>query len=419
MHVPLVSFSLLCFITQVTAQFEFPSPAIEYDAPPLETGVLGVTAFFTLTTLIQLIIVSTYLFRGRSPHILPAVVVLLGMLFMIVSNVLFILQLLTFYVSFDPLLPDKLNPRFHAGEALFYDWADPLIFVAVALIVRDRYRTHTQKANSDKTLTKPLPIELFMIPFYVFAAFIVIFSSSFTRVFQTLPTFDAGLSEAQYEAQLAKYEARLNIGNDLVYTSDAISFFATLLLVPLVALVRSRIGRDELMNWTSFAIIPSLCFRIIPSIVITVMDTNTKLDTFTSEQLDLANIITNLVFYFIVFCFFCHIFVWTRLWYGPGEQSNNSNNSYGYIGGQMPLAQFPGQWGYPQGGTYMYVQTTPGMQYPPAQGQFQGVHGQVQQYPLPQDNGQNPSSGQVTQHPLPQTQQVSGPEKALPAQPTQ
>ncbi|KAF8501222.1 hypothetical protein BU17DRAFT_102312 [Hysterangium stoloniferum] len=414
MYVPLVSFSLLCLITQVTAQFEFPSPPIEYDAPPLETGVLGVTAFFTLTMLIQLIIVSTYLFRGRSPHILPAVIVLLGILFMIVSNVLLILQVLTFYVSFDPLLPDKLNPRFAAATGLFSAWADPLIFVAVALVVRDRYRTHTQKAKSDEILTKRLPIELFMIPFYVLAAFIVILSSSYTRVFQTLPTFDPGLSEAQYDAQLAKYQARVKVKNDLFYTSDAMYFFATLLLVPLVALVRSRIGRDELINWTSFAIIPFLCFRIICEIVIFIKNANPNLDTFTSEQIDLAATITDLGFYFIVFCFFCHIFLWTRLWDGPGEQSNKSNNSYGYTGVQMPLAQFPGQWGYPQGGTYMYVQNTPGMQYPPVQGQFQGVYGQVQQYPLPQTNGQNPSSGQVTQHPLPQTQQVSGPETALP-----
>ncbi|KAF8501223.1 hypothetical protein BU17DRAFT_102313 [Hysterangium stoloniferum] len=436
MFIPLVSFFLLSLITQAIAQFDFPSPASQYDAPPLEIGVLGVTAFFTLTTLIQLVIVSTYLIRGRSPHILPAVLIVLGILFSLISYVLRVVQNLAAYESFNPLLPETLVVRVDPAWRLFTNWADPLIFVAVALIVRDRYRTHRQTSESDKTLTKPLPIELFMIPFYVLAAFVTIFSSAYVGVEQTFPTIDFGLSDAEVDAQRANFNARVKVRDNLVYTSETMYCLATVMLVPLTALVRSRIRSDkvrmlslrfviclvlhaalgQLIDWTLFAIIPFLCLRIIPQIVILVEGAKPILDTVTLEQLDLASIITDGAFYFIVFCFFSHIFVWTRLWDVPGEQSNNS---YGYTGGQMPLAQFPGQWGYPQGGAYMYVQSTPGMQYPPVQGQFQGVHGQIQQYPLPQTNGQNASSGQVTQHPLPQTQQVSGPETALPAQPSQ
>jgi hypothetical protein len=86
---------------------------------------------------------------------------------------------------------------------------------------------------------------LFMIPFYVLAAFIVIFSSASIGVFQTLPTFDPDFTLDQYDAQLVKYNARLNVGNDLYYTAETMYCLATVLLVPLAVLVRSRIGRDK------------------------------------------------------------------------------------------------------------------------------------------------------------------------------
>jgi hypothetical protein len=141
--------------------------------------------------------------------------------------------------------------------------------------------------------------------------------------------------------------------------------------------------------------------RFIPQIFIFVKYAKPNLDDMTLQQLDLAGTITNSTFYFIVFCFFCHIFVWTRLWHGPGEQSSSS----------MPLAQFPGQWGYPQGGGYMYVQNATGGQYLPAQGKPQNGQGPLEQNSLQQTHGQSPSSGQFTQYPLPQTQEVFGQEK--------
>jgi len=389
MYTLLVSFYLLSLITQTRAQVDL---TIRYDAPSLETGVIAVSAVFTLTTLIQLIIVWTYLNRGRSPHILPAVLVLWGMLFLLISYVMRILEVLTRYVFFDLMLPKKLTARFDIANAIFFDWADPLIFVAVALIVRDRYRTHRQNAKSDKRPIKPLSIGLFMIPFYVLAAFIVIFTSSSIGVLHTLPTFSPTLSETQFEAQLANRDARIKLGNRLLYAAETMYCLGTVLLVPLAILVRSRIGRDKLMNWTLFAIIPVLCMRVIPQIVILVEEAKPTLDDITSEQLNLASVVTDSTFYFVAFCFFCYIFLWTRLWHSPDKQSSSSY-------GQIPLAQFPGQWGNLQGVAYMYVQNASGGEYVPAQGQPQ--------------NGQGP----LEQHSLPQTQQVSGPEKVLPGQP--
>jgi hypothetical protein len=257
MYILLVCFSLLSVITHATAQFNSAHPPIEYVAPPLETGILAVTAFFTLTTLIQLIIVLTYLSRGRAPHILPAIFALSGILFTLVSYVIYILEFLTSFDFFNPLLPTKLLPRFDTGEshfiqwilciyqlaalAIFKDFADPLIFMAVALIIRDRYRTYTQKAESEQNSATLPSIELFMIPFYVLAALTVIFSSAEIGVFETLvQTIDSHAI-----VSVATLDAQTKIAGTLQYTSEAMYGLATVLLVPFAILVKSRIkSRD-------------------------------------------------------------------------------------------------------------------------------------------------------------------------------
>lgn len=79
----------------------------DYFAPPLETATLAVTALDVLLTLVQLIILLSFLCRGRASHMGAAVVVIVGTLFLFISYVMGAVDIVVAYTTWGVALPLK------------------------------------------------------------------------------------------------------------------------------------------------------------------------------------------------------------------------------------------------------------------------------------------------------------------------
>jgi len=96
--VVLAAFSLLAFgPARVAALDIFGDNDNGYFAPPLETASLAVDALLIFLTLIELILLLSYLCRGRAVHMIHGVLAIFGALFLFLSYILFIFTFVGYY----------------------------------------------------------------------------------------------------------------------------------------------------------------------------------------------------------------------------------------------------------------------------------------------------------------------------------
>jgi len=89
-----------------------------WEAPPLDTAALGVTATLSLLTFIQAIIAIVFLFKGGWPHILPGILLSFGTLFLFLYYVLSIVLLVASFseTSWSLSLTEDQFRSISAGE---------------------------------------------------------------------------------------------------------------------------------------------------------------------------------------------------------------------------------------------------------------------------------------------------------------
>ena len=130
------------------------------DPPPLQQANLAFYVIFTFTTLVQLCIVVSCLFRSHSPHLLPGIATLAALLFQIISNGMAVAYTVAEFTYGDDgnlaLSPNSLL-RINIPHFLFNHWVVPVLFLAITLVLRDRHIAYTRNATLAPSQHRTLP----------------------------------------------------------------------------------------------------------------------------------------------------------------------------------------------------------------------------------------------------------------------
>jgi len=96
---------------------------------PLDTGLFAVTVILMVITLAQFLIITSYLFRGIRPHKLPGNILFLGVLFALISYILYVVVLAGSFAapSWAVRHPNRLN-NLTAGKLPCILWKQILIY---------------------------------------------------------------------------------------------------------------------------------------------------------------------------------------------------------------------------------------------------------------------------------------------------
>ena len=237
----LVSLLLQTVAAQDTASGSF-------NAPLAEDANLGVYAFLLLVTLIQFLLATSFLFRTRS-HFIPGVAVVVTLVFLLVSYALYIVVVVDEFtvtdlgdLSISPLTYTNLRV---VTYILSY-WVDPLMFLAVVLVLRDRYLSHT--GGKSERPSKRVPLTPLIIIACTFVVLMVTFASAASGLYGTTLT-------SFYRDQINSnvMDTGLNVVKELNYTYVAFFIVAALFLIVFAILVKKSVKSDTVRPFLTFA----------------------------------------------------------------------------------------------------------------------------------------------------------------------
>ncbi|KIJ40303.1 hypothetical protein M422DRAFT_780772, partial [Sphaerobolus stellatus SS14] len=160
--------ALLCF-------FVFPNAAQAQNnwfAAPLDTATLAVSGLLTILTIPQLIVALSFLFRSRGAHFLPGMVMTVAILFIFLGYALSVVKLIIDFTSWGSELPETIVLGVNAVQALFAEWPDALVFLAVAFIIRDRYFTYKGQSWDERRSSLPLIVMMSILGIISFLVFV-------------------------------------------------------------------------------------------------------------------------------------------------------------------------------------------------------------------------------------------------------
>lgn len=137
-----------------------------FEAPPLQKANLAFYSIFSILGLGQLSIAVAFLFRTQSPHFSPGLMGVVTLIFLILSNGINVASIIASYTydnTHHRLLSNRNIFDFEIGGALFNDWVDVMIFLTVAVILRDRYRSYTMAEGRRSSTAASIGVLLLVI----------------------------------------------------------------------------------------------------------------------------------------------------------------------------------------------------------------------------------------------------------------
>jgi hypothetical protein len=134
-----------------------------------------------------------------------------------------------------PSVGYKSNVNIGIAAALFWGWVDVLMFVAVAVVLRDRYL-----ASAGKTAGEQTP------PFYFVAVMSVVSLLLFVSITAHVGVWGSALL-GLYDRTLSSTQAtdKINISNGLFYAFLGVSLISTFFLLAFAVVVRRRNRSDK------------------------------------------------------------------------------------------------------------------------------------------------------------------------------
>jgi len=299
-------------VQYANAQDLEPSESV-WVAPPIGTGTYSMTAIILFFTLIQLITIASYLFRGLTPHKLPGTILFAGLLLNLVGTILYLVLLTSGFLisnwSSNFIIQGSRFNSFRAAEALFNDWSQAIIITAVAFVVRDRYLTHRER-NGFKQRSHSLVKT--MVALVIFCAFVMIVLSSAYVGLSLHPPFNARLSSyIQWFATV----------NRILEAMLAFQALGTFLLVPLALVAKRRVGSEPILNMTTYLVIPLLVLSVIAEIVLNALfirhSEHPSLSNDNVLVVDFAWVMTTSLLQVVALSILCYFFAkpgrWTRV----------------------------------------------------------------------------------------------------------
>jgi len=237
------------------------------------------------------------------------------------------------------------------AASLFSEWTDPVVFLAVALVLRDRYLAHfTNSAQSPIPARPILPLTIASAAFF---SFMFLFSTVHGGILQTaLAVLIYGGSSVE------TYNHRLNMANGFLYTYVAIYIVATGFLVVFTVIVKNLTKTDKITRLTAFVVTPLLALRALARLTFVIFQSRVTLSRGFLIQniyaLDFATGFVQGVLYVTVTGMLVFFLMRPGFWDRTEPRSSSAAQHSGYSmrqqpyhqGGVQPPTQLPSQWDF-------------------------------------------------------------------------
>lgn len=238
-------------LTTVTAQDTDYNYGPGFNAPPLENANLAFYTILLLVTLIQVIGAISYLFRGRSPHLLPGISAVVAFSFLSISYALgiaIIVTAWTFNKDSEQIVRGQAYLNIDIPASLFFEWVDPAMFTVVALVLRDRYCAYSKHPAPSSAGNHSLPLLLFTCCAWALITILFLVSSASTGIFAA--TYTASYNNAISSDQ---FDADIKLSNRFDHSFVAFSVITTIVLSLFAIAVNRQAKTDKVGSSTSLA----------------------------------------------------------------------------------------------------------------------------------------------------------------------
>jgi len=197
-----------------------PSKPVHFKSPPLAIAVVASDAVFFIVTAFQLSITinpkrTTRLPSGHRPSITAIISTLIFLLVAYALAVTLTATTWTLHDSGEPSVYFKQNININIAATLFWTWIDALMFVAVFIVLRDRYLTPMGKPMAEELTSRTGPP---LLPFNIVSSIIFLL---FVFAIANVGVWGSAVL-GQYDNSLSQSQAhdKVVISNDLITCSS-------------------------------------------------------------------------------------------------------------------------------------------------------------------------------------------------------
>jgi hypothetical protein len=320
--------------------------SLHFDPPPRVIAELVVAAILFIITTIQLAITNFPKYTSRMPsgHRFSRSAITTTLAFWAAAYGLDITRIATVSTTHDfgdSIVSLKNIDNMNIASALFTRWADILLYVAVAVVLRDRYLASTRKTIPEYSSKGGPPLLPFIVGSSIIFLFMFVFGTANIGLWgSTLIAVDkrpASLDEVR--ARIKQVRPKVNIARHLYYVFIAMSAIAVVFLCVFAVVVKRRNRSDKITTLTLKVIMPILTLWVTAEIILAILNAQLPKKPIDIQlTLSLARSVVYGVFHTAATSMLAYFLTVPRLWGAPASLTGSFDETQQsiYKGGVAP-----------------------------------------------------------------------------------